>query len=1155
MTGAKAVNLPALRARLWSAKGDLLALKALNEDLAGLSGPGVASLQREVAATIEARSAPPAPPPQAAVETTAPSPTDLVGAIRTRAKTSGQPLYRYGVTDEEFAALRERLDFLHGRGGLEQANDRSAAAFVLYCAEWFRREYDGGGYTWDAPYPARLSHQGRKNLAIQGLSWWGRRPRRWAHGELRLMSLALEGGFPTRLLESRENGRIVQHLARLMSQAETADGPSEEAVEAMSRAMGAALGTYDNDEFHGLCAELIVAIVALKTQALAEAPAGVPPMAWLDGARPEWRDELPIVLPGERAKRLLDDLVSAASGRIGGEGARATRLLLPDLDGWKPAARLHIAGDLDLRQSAFRPADGRLRVRAAGALAGVLAGELGVIEPPTEDSQHWLCRPRGGSDFEVAIGFDVNLELELQSSGIAQSHLWPGGGALRGEVLVFADEAGDENPSRPKALALLGQGSVRTRRRRIYCAAPIGYRAELADGREPIAPFSRGEGFVLFEASKTLLLLSPGGDVYRVEAGAGEDSTEHLIAEGATLKGAEALEGGIQLFLGAPRLGVRAGLRAKPLPTGELSWSRAGSPTWRAWGSGIDAYGLVEVAWRDGPSGVMRDRLRFVVLPPDLSISTASLGRFHTRIDLAGSAPWALSAANDGAIVTAASPKSLDVEWTAQPQRRLALDLQGPDVAPIRICVRPRYSAAAFFSRDGDAFNDRARIMADDLRGGAAVGEGPEQLYLTGPADGQARFLFNDETPLWALSEDVARLLSAGRDLDDEVTVEFGRSTMPRLTIGRYSATIGMNPAGIVLVRSGFAPSGQSQDRRLEWFSILEPGYHELARGREFAPMPADLAGPGMAVLRKGERIIGRPTFVPGQPVAPGVDYCDLQRACLEATANARTTAIDAVLDRLAEVGSEIEANHAYLHRLVLALDGLPPSALDPFRRLAGHPVGMAALLTGAPTEELRAAVWKLERDLPFLWCTAPVSAWRAGFDRYATNLTTLLTEKNIEAPMAASIADASVRSAAKNLADLDPGLRVVMTFCRLVDAAQGAPPTIFQAAQGRIGRSEFDERDPRVAALNADPSRASCFRQGGMTERLPSFSAFMPIHWEGLDAACACALAAAGEATLSDRQLVAARAARAEEPVAFNDMYAAALSVLARGGRLECIP
>jgi hypothetical protein len=1155
MTDAKAANLAALRARLWAARGDLPALKALNDELSELAGPTASALQREVKALIKASSFPPILHAQRPTGGTPPFPSDLVGTIRARAKVPSQPLYRYGVTDQEFAALRGRLDYLHLRGGLEQANDRSAAAFVLYCAEWFRREYDGGGYSWDAPYPAGLSHQGRKNLATQGLDWWGRKPRQSAHGELRLMSLALEGGFPTRLLESRENGRIAQHLARLLSQAEAADASSDEGVDAMSRSMGGGLGTYDHPEFHALCAELIVAIMTLKAQARAEAPAGVPPMAWLDGARPEWRDNLPIVLPGERAKRLLDDLVSAQSGRISGDGARATRLLVADEGAWKPAARLHMAGSLDLRQSAFRPADGRIRVLAAGALSGLLAGELGIIDPPTDDTQHWLCRPRGGGDFEVGVGFDVDLELELRAGSTTQSHLWPGGTALRGELLVFADETGDESTTRPKTLALLGQGSVRTRRCRVYCAAPIGYRAELAEDRQPVEPFGHGNGFVLFETSKPVLLLGSDGDAYRVETGADEDSAEHLIADGKMLKGAEAHEGGVQLFLGAPALWMRTGSRLKSLPTAELFWRRPGSPAWRPWGAGIDTYGLVDVAWRDGPSGVLRDRLRFVVLPPDISILTTSLGRFRSRIDLAGPAAWELSIADDRAAVADASPRRLDVEWTAKPQRRLVLDLQGPGVPPIRISVRPRYSAAAFFSRDGDVLGDRMRIMADDLWGAIAFGEGPERLYLQGPADGHARYVFDDETPLWALSEDVARLLSAGRDLDDEVTVEFGRSSNPRLTIGRYSATIELNREGVVLVKTGFAPPGQGQDRRLEWFSILEPNYFEMARGREFARVPPELVGPGMAVLRKGERIIGRPTFVPGTPVPPGADHCELQCACLVSNAAARARAIDAVLDRLAEVGPGAEANHAYLHRLVLALDGLPPSALDPFRRLAGRPAAMAALLTGAPTDELRGAVWKLERDLPFLWCTAPVTTWSAGFDRYAANLTDLLTGKRIEPQMGASIAQVTVRSAAKALADLDPGLRVIMTFCRLVDASQGAPPSIFQAANGRVGQSEFDVHDPRVVALNTDPSRASCFRHGGLADLLPNFSAFLPIHWEGLDAACACALAAAGRATLTDHQLVVARAARAEEPICFNDMYAAALSVLARGGRLECIP
>jgi len=1157
VSGTKTVNLAALRARLWSARGDLPALTALNEELSGLSGPGVSELQRQVAASIHARPAPrPIEAPLQNLEI-APAPADLVETIRARAKAPDQPLYRYGVSDVEFAALRQRLDYLHGRGALEQANDRSAAAFVLYFAEWFRREYAGGGYSWDAPYPIGLSHPARKALATDGLKWWGRKPRRAAHGELRLMSLALEGGFPTRLLESRENSRIAQHLARLLSQAETAEAPSEEAVDSLSRSMGENLGTYDHAEFHALCAELVLAILNLKADALAQAPKGVPPTAWLDGARPNWRDELPIVLPGEGARRLLDDLVSAASGRIAGEGAIATRLLVRELDQWIPAATVRMAGEVDLRRTSFRPSDGRLRVRPANALAGMLAGELGLIDPPTDQDQHWLCRARGGRDFEVPIGFNVDLELELRSGASASTMVWPGGAALRGEVLVFADQAGDEPTAPPQRLVFLGQGSVRTRRKRVFCAVPSGYDVKLADSRQRIDPFGRGVGFTLYEATAALFLIGPGGDAYRVDVGADNERMEHLAADGTLLRGVEGDGPGLQVFLGSPTLSVRAGAgrRAQDPPAGELYWRPVGEPSWRPWQGRIGALGLIETIWRDGPSGVLRDRLRFVALPADLSITSAPNGHFRTRIELGGAADWALSLVQTDQVTSAGGPRRLDLEVNGQPQRRIAIDLAGPGVPTVRLFLRPRYSAVAFFRPDGRMFDDRAPVMIDDLRGAAAFGEGREQLYLTGPSGGHARIDFDDELPLWSLTEDVARLLSGGRDLDDHVVVEFGRSANARLMVGRYSSTIEQNAAGLVFVKTGAALTGQNADRRLEWFSILNPGYHELSDGREFALMPPALIGPGVAILRQARRIIGRPTFVQAGPIVPDPRHSALQRACMLSVARDRGEAIDSALGHLSGTGTDVEADHAYLQRLVSQLDGLPPSALDPLKRLAANPSALAALLAGAPSDEHRAAIWGLERDLPFLWAAAPVTAWAEGFQRQEASLAQILKDRGLDPNMAMTIAQSSVRSAATNIANLDPGLRVVMTFCQLVDVVQETPPTIFQAAQGRVVRADINERDPRIKALAADPSRASCFRPDGVQGLLPNFSSFMSAHWEGLDAACACALSAAGKVTLTDRQVLTARNARAEEPVSFNDMYAAALSALARGDSLVCVP
>ena len=306
-----------LRARFAAAHGSLPALEALKADLVGLRGEAFVDLLCDVMAEIQAlRSR--RPPPSAA-------PTDLVGLIMSRAREPGQPLFRYAVTDDEFAALRERLEYLHRVVALEQPNDLSAATFTLYVSEWFRREYDGAGYSWESPHPdiiRSLSDAARKALARQGLAWWGRRPRRTLHGEMRLLSLALEGGFPTRLLESREHGRIAHHLRDLLTRVEGAGQVDEDRAEQMSSMRGSELGSYDHEEFHALCAELVLAIVRLKAESAANAPAGIAASDWLDGVRPAWRDELPIRLAGEGAKRLLDDLVSARASSASAEGMR-----------------------------------------------------------------------------------------------------------------------------------------------------------------------------------------------------------------------------------------------------------------------------------------------------------------------------------------------------------------------------------------------------------------------------------------------------------------------------------------------------------------------------------------------------------------------------------------------------------------------------------------------------------------------------------------------------------------------------------------------------------------------------------------------------------------------------------------------------------------
>ncbi len=105
-------------------------------------------------------------------------------------------------------------------GRLERVEDLDAAAFVLFGAEWFRRSFSGGVAKWSdlaaaiggpVPYPTLTA------LTREGLRWWGRPVRRHHGANEWFLTLRLEGGFPSRLLETQERGWLLSHLRGLVS--------------------------------------------------------------------------------------------------------------------------------------------------------------------------------------------------------------------------------------------------------------------------------------------------------------------------------------------------------------------------------------------------------------------------------------------------------------------------------------------------------------------------------------------------------------------------------------------------------------------------------------------------------------------------------------------------------------------------------------------------------------------------------------------------------------------------------------------------------------------------------------------------------------------------------------------------------------------------
>ena len=1148
-----------LRTRFEAARSDLAVLEEINKHLRADASEEGGDLQADVMMAIMALRSP------VRVEQTTKRQSVLSGVLSDRGltKPDGRPLYGYRVSDVRFAQLRSGIERLHKDFGQQDFVNSGGPAFVLFCAEWFRREYNGGHYAWRMPNPEIFGSLGNRDTQIltrQGLEWWRREPRRSGGMELRLQSLVLEGGFPTRLLESREYGKVPTHLRGLIARLESRISPTEDEALSLSYQSTTALGQFDHEGFHLLCADLTLAILTLRREVQARAPGGVAASIWLDAARPDWRDDLPISLSGDGAKRLLDDLVSLRVERLTSD-AVCQRLLVRTESGWEPAVDIGASGEIALSPNLIHPSIGRVRAFASGALSNVLAGELAMLEPPTEAGEHWLCRPRGGARRRAPLEFARAVTVELRAGDAAPTpFVWPRGEPVRSELLVFADDRADGATSDPDVLLLIGSGSVSTRRTRAYLWTPHDFEIVAKADGAPLPPIWQGARR-LFEITRSIYAGPPGGERYRVEIGAEKDRIEQLDLQGTALRGAEATDDRIEVFAGPPKLRLRVGEQRQSPKPGDVQWRRLATAAWRDWATqSLSAdEGLIELVWRDPVANVRRDRRMAALLPDGAELRSWPAGGLGVEYAMIGLSGWTLSV-SDADLPSETLDAGLIVQFRTKPLRRLNLIVAKPGREPIALTARTRLKDGGFARADGRLFKGQDHVLLDDLRGASAFANGADRVYLRNTVGDQAHFGFTDDLPLWSLSQDIVRLLAGGGDLDHDVVAELGQAGDRRLRIGRYAAQLWITGREVSVVNEP-PPADTDVVRSLEWFSILDPRLRAIEsrawRERAFRPgwtLPDDLEGPGVVLLREGKRMIGRPTLYVGRNPEFTDDFCGLQRSAAIGARSERTAAIDQALDHLADDSPQADADRAFLLRLVLALDGVPASAFNTLERLSLNTAAQAALMAAAQDEATQGAVWKLDRELPIIWALIPVDNWRAAFDVQCVKLRAALAIGGIKGHMAEALVASTLETWSGALVSLDPMLALPMAYSIGLPVQQRVV-AISQAAQDRLRRSGDQAFGGQGSAATINPAEVSCFRSADSPVRslLPPSWPFLPIHWEGLDAACAAAIAAAGIVRLEPAFVRRIRSAQAQEPLSFADLYAAAFRSLAQNQPLSC--
>ena len=231
-----------------------------------------------------------------------------------------KPLYQYRVTDEEFESLKQtlKLSAMLGVQHIFKGIKHWDAAFVLYAAEWWRREYDGSSWRWDNIFASfgadvRELNTSQRNLLVEkGLSYWRRHLRLVNERKRYLGSIAIEGGLPLKQLTNTETnggwlGRVFKQAIPKYIKYKSSGVTATEIVGEYASYFPK---TFRNEEIYSILGDMLEAVVTLKADH--QLHEKTKPIEYLNQHVNHWQAQFPLPIDDQVSSRLLSEMISTA---------------------------------------------------------------------------------------------------------------------------------------------------------------------------------------------------------------------------------------------------------------------------------------------------------------------------------------------------------------------------------------------------------------------------------------------------------------------------------------------------------------------------------------------------------------------------------------------------------------------------------------------------------------------------------------------------------------------------------------------------------------------------------------------------------------------------------------------------------------------------
>ncbi|WP_404360505.1 STY4851/ECs_5259 family protein [Methylotuvimicrobium sp. KM1] len=907
-----------------------------------------------------------------------------------------RPLYEYHVSNEEYVDLKRLLSECGNVANF--TSDKTAnACFTLFCAEWYRREYQRDcGWSWESIWSTlgfSFSAVELSRVVPNGLEGFWHRPIRYYESERRnfLGSLFSEGGLPFRLLKQSDS-RFQTVFGKILKQYENAEllgQTTRQLVTGLIEQAGLPQ-VFMEDTSVDLIAQIadeLVAIVHLYGLDTKDEPVNE-----LDAASPNWRERFPIPLDEETGSEFLNGLLQSASKetrtRRGTDrqwncthfftnqssDALQSEISFPkevtfNLDGDPPSCRLELA--------IFEAEE---QLVSLGVGYAVLEEKRARVR-----LKHKLVRckrqsPSDGLTLAALYGGSKLAEIPIQNTAVAV-----------GEVPLGFEFVDDH-------WQLCGQASFKTKCVDVLLLLPNGSELNVDDGVYTDREQCLGCHTVNVQGTCVAMVL--GEERFRIRIGDSASANLALDLKGHLLKWPCVPS---LTFLGVPTVewvnsepdlgakGAHIYLSGRPIDTCSLQ----------------QQLGRHYLSVRNNDNETLL-RKRIGLLPADFKIELKSGQQ-----------------SNQGSIHFYSKITCLYRLESSQVKARrvrhddhteLSLEVEGIPPAHVKVLVTPNlesdpisielpFPGSGYLAFDKDEKPLPKSLPVSDLLGARIYLFGRAEqsatnyrmeLSLKGNSAAHAFYTWHAkvrdkpvEVNLFNLKDQVESLLSLQTGIDQAVELSIDSNIVCR--IGRYAVGIDFGPSRRTLISSAnnrkvpkpmLMLLSEPERHPIELHSRMSQG---VATGEFELPAIIDRAGPWLIVPAKSSSVTFRPVFIPGNsnPSEPVSEIRNLQRAVLTFDPKSPVNAFEPVLNAMAL--NPAHSSWQFLKNLYDNYGYLPLSTFEVWRALVRIPAALAMAMF--KFEMSVDFISRIETEFPFLWELFPIVEIRNAAERLKHDL------------------------------------------------------------------------------------------------------------------------------------------------------------------------